>query len=120
MDLPKEGKLVRDRIPDVMRSAGAQPRVTALSPDQILPALLSKLNEEVDEFLGESPLSTVGRRQQGCCCRRSVTALHRHVVSAQIFHPKERQFVGRFGRLVQLFEKEHIADDTFPSLAMDI
>ena len=50
MDLPKEGKLVRDRIPDVMRAAGAQPRVTALSPDQILPALLSKLNEEVNEL----------------------------------------------------------------------
>jgi predicted house-cleaning noncanonical NTP pyrophosphatase (MazG superfamily) len=44
------GKLVRDRIPDIVRASGRSPLVRQLGDDELLPALLDKLQEEVDEL----------------------------------------------------------------------
>ena len=46
----KHGKLVRDRIPEIIRSTGRTPEVRALEGDELLDALLSKLEEETREL----------------------------------------------------------------------
>lgn len=43
------GKLVRDKIPAIIRATGEEPRVRVLSPEEYLPALLEKLVEEALE-----------------------------------------------------------------------
>jgi predicted house-cleaning noncanonical NTP pyrophosphatase (MazG superfamily) len=43
------GKLVRDRIPAIIRASGEEPTVRVLSPEEYLPALLEKLVEEARE-----------------------------------------------------------------------
>jgi predicted house-cleaning noncanonical NTP pyrophosphatase (MazG superfamily) len=44
------GKLVRDRIPDIIRASGRTPRVMTMRPDAYRRALLDKLREEVAEL----------------------------------------------------------------------
>ena len=44
------GKLVRDRIPDIIRESGRSPRVASLSAAAYRRALIDKLREEVDEL----------------------------------------------------------------------
>jgi predicted house-cleaning noncanonical NTP pyrophosphatase (MazG superfamily) len=44
------GKLVRDRIPEIMRADGRDPDVRVLSEPEYWDALLAKLLEEADEL----------------------------------------------------------------------
>jgi predicted house-cleaning noncanonical NTP pyrophosphatase (MazG superfamily) len=44
------GKLVRDRIPEIIVAAGGTPRVRELDDEEYDAALLDKLREEVDEL----------------------------------------------------------------------
>ena len=44
-------KLVRDKIPDVIRKAGKEPITDVLPQEAIMPALNRKLQEEVQEYL---------------------------------------------------------------------
>lgn len=44
------GKLVRDRIPEIIRSTGRTPEVRVLEGDELLDALFSKLEEETHEL----------------------------------------------------------------------
>ena len=44
-------KLVRDKIPDVIRQAGKQPVIDTLPPDAMAAALDRKLQEEIHEYL---------------------------------------------------------------------
>ncbi|BBZ18632.1 phosphoribosyl-ATP pyrophosphohydrolase [Mycolicibacterium gadium] len=44
------GKLVRDRIPDIIRASGRTPHVTIMRPDTYRRALIDKLREEVAEL----------------------------------------------------------------------
>ena len=44
------GKLVRDKIPDIIRRSGRTPRVTILPAESYRAALLDKLHEEVAEL----------------------------------------------------------------------
>ena len=44
------GKLVRDKIPDLIRSSGGIPQVKKLSAEHYREALLEKLHEEVAEL----------------------------------------------------------------------
>jgi predicted house-cleaning noncanonical NTP pyrophosphatase (MazG superfamily) len=44
------GKLVRDRIPDIIRAAGEDPEVRILDGDELIEALFSKLDEEAQEL----------------------------------------------------------------------
>ena len=43
-------KLVRDKIPDLIRSQGQTPHTRILCPEEYLTALEMKLDEEVSEF----------------------------------------------------------------------
>ena len=45
------GKLVRDRIPEIIREAGGDPVTVILSPEEYPLALMAKLTEEVEELL---------------------------------------------------------------------
>ncbi len=46
-----EGKLVRDRIPEIIQAGGGAPQVRVLDQAAYRVALARKLQEEVDEFL---------------------------------------------------------------------
>lgn len=43
-------KLVRDRIPDIIRNQGETPHIRTLGEDEYIRALEEKLNEEVGEY----------------------------------------------------------------------
>ena len=45
------GKLVRDRIPQIIRATGSKPIIYTASPDEYRTRLRDKLSEEVTEFL---------------------------------------------------------------------
>jgi len=47
------GKLVRDRIPEIIQESGRTPIVHTLDEDEFRTALLDKLQEEIDEYLLE-------------------------------------------------------------------
>lgn len=47
---PKRGKLVRDKIPDLIRAQGREPAVRTLTEDEYRVELVKKLHEEVAEF----------------------------------------------------------------------
>jgi len=51
MALPNSGKLVRDRIPQIIAEAGNQKRYTLLDPSDFADALRVKLWEEVSELV---------------------------------------------------------------------
>jgi len=45
------GKLIRDRIPEIIREAGGDPRTRTLDDEAFREALCAKLAEETNEFL---------------------------------------------------------------------
>ena len=49
--MPRYNKLVRDRIPDIIRATGKACRTRELAPAERLAALQMKLHEEVGEYL---------------------------------------------------------------------
>lgn len=57
MTLPKSGKLVRDRIPEIVAASGNSPEISVLSAEDYREALHLKLAEEAHE-LREAPAST--------------------------------------------------------------
>ena len=52
MVLPATGKLVRDRIPEIIRKSGGNPATEIISHVDLRDALCRKLSEEVDEYFG--------------------------------------------------------------------
>jgi predicted house-cleaning noncanonical NTP pyrophosphatase (MazG superfamily) len=51
------GKLVRDRIPAIMRAAGREPRTRVLGRSEYIRSLLDKLVEEAQELKSAAPQS---------------------------------------------------------------
>jgi predicted house-cleaning noncanonical NTP pyrophosphatase (MazG superfamily) len=49
--LVSQGKLVRDKIPQIIRGKGLEPVIYAAGPDEYAARLRDKLTEEVAEFL---------------------------------------------------------------------
>jgi predicted house-cleaning noncanonical NTP pyrophosphatase (MazG superfamily) len=60
MSIPPDGKLVRDHIPDIIRSDGRAPNVVRLEAAQRLPALLAKLHEETAELAAATDAEVLG------------------------------------------------------------
>ena len=50
------GKLVRDRIPEIIRNAGKEPITEILSKEEYLKELDTKLNEEVAEYQADKSI----------------------------------------------------------------
>ena len=50
-EAPIGGKLVRDRIPEIIRASGSEPRVRVAPPDEYADRLRAKLLEEATEFV---------------------------------------------------------------------
>jgi predicted house-cleaning noncanonical NTP pyrophosphatase (MazG superfamily) len=59
MALPNSGKLVRDRIPQIIAEAGVQKRYSKIAHEDMKYALRTKLEEEVSELISSSPDSEV-------------------------------------------------------------
>ena len=57
MTLPSSGKLVRDRIPEIIQSDGKVPLCTLVSGDDLRAALKVKAREELAELCDASPES---------------------------------------------------------------
>ncbi|MFI9210196.1 nucleoside triphosphate pyrophosphohydrolase [Streptomyces sp. NPDC053253] len=57
---PGVGKLVRDRIPQIIRNGGAEPVTYIAGPEEYRARLREKLGEEVAEFLEADEASAPG------------------------------------------------------------
>lgn len=54
------GKLVRDRIPEIIAADGQTPKVRVLDDRALLPALIAKLHEEAEEVASAEPNARLG------------------------------------------------------------
>jgi predicted house-cleaning noncanonical NTP pyrophosphatase (MazG superfamily) len=54
------GKLVRDRIPEIISAGGATPEVRVLAAADFFAALIAKLHEEADELGSAGPDELLG------------------------------------------------------------
>ncbi|MDA0565019.1 nucleoside triphosphate pyrophosphohydrolase [Streptomonospora sp. S1-112] len=52
-------KLVRDRIPEIIRADGADPHITVAADDEYRRALRAKLTEETQEYLAADATSAL-------------------------------------------------------------
>ncbi len=55
MSLPKKGKLVRDKIPDIIRADSRNPETLLLEESDFADALTEKIREEVAELVEAAP-----------------------------------------------------------------
>jgi predicted house-cleaning noncanonical NTP pyrophosphatase (MazG superfamily) len=55
VQMDADGKLIRDRIPEIIEDAGGQPSSRVLDEVERLSALLAKLQEESDELRAAAP-----------------------------------------------------------------
>ncbi len=55
--MPTYNKLVRDRIPEIIKESGRQCRVTVLKDRDYLAALNDKLTEELEEYYKDGDLA---------------------------------------------------------------
>jgi predicted house-cleaning noncanonical NTP pyrophosphatase (MazG superfamily) len=54
------GKLVRDRIPEIIRAGGRTPNVDRLAEGQRVTALIAKVHEEADELAAATGPEVIG------------------------------------------------------------
>lgn len=62
VQMDAEGKLVRDRIPEIIEAAGGQPSTRVLDKAERRSAMLAKLQEESDEL--RAAASTAEQREE--------------------------------------------------------
>jgi predicted house-cleaning noncanonical NTP pyrophosphatase (MazG superfamily) len=59
-DFRKRNKLVRDKIPEIIRQHGREPKISVLTDDKLLNALNEKLVEEHGEYIESGELEELG------------------------------------------------------------
>ena len=59
------GKLVRDRIPEIIKNDGKTPIIEILSHEDYLRELDKKLNEEVAEYQADKSIEEIGGISKG-------------------------------------------------------
>ena len=88
------GKLVRDRIPEIIRQGGGSPEVTVLTSEELLTALMDKLLEEAHELRGANPRSRV---EEMADVLEVVQALLSHLDSEQVIQVQTEKLRERGG-----------------------
>ena len=86
------GKLVRDRIPEIIHQAGESPEVTVLAPEDLFTALMDKLLEEAEE-LRDSDASR--RVEEMADVLEVVEALLDYFDRAQVAQVQSQKFLER-------------------------
>ncbi|WP_030916418.1 nucleoside triphosphate pyrophosphohydrolase [Streptosporangium amethystogenes] len=72
------GKLVRDRIPEIIREHGGEPVVTVLGEDDYRAALLEKLSEEAAELREAAVTEVAGEIADVLEVLRAIAKVHGH------------------------------------------
>ena len=72
------GKLVRDRIPEIIRRTGEEPVITILGDTEYRAALLAKLFEEATEVSEAPPEEVAGELADVYEVLRALAAAHGH------------------------------------------
>jgi predicted house-cleaning noncanonical NTP pyrophosphatase (MazG superfamily) len=57
-------KLVRDRVPEIIRASGKEPKTRILNKEEYLEALIEKLHEEYEEFKIEPNIEELADLQE--------------------------------------------------------
>lgn len=98
-------KLVRDKIPEVIKRKGGKPKFHIASDDEYWAKLKEKLKEEVDEFINAESAEELADILEVIdaiiVCARSGRFDEKDVVDTQIKKAKER---GRFKKRIILEE----------------
>ncbi len=96
----KHGKLVRDRIPDIIREHGETPVTHVASDDEYWQRLLVKLREEVDEFIDTPTTEELADIQEVIDAIYDFKGFDRTAVEEQLIEKRERR--GGFTRRIVL------------------
>jgi predicted house-cleaning noncanonical NTP pyrophosphatase (MazG superfamily) len=97
------GKLVRDKIPDIIRASGRRPRVTTLARGAYLAALRDKLREEVDELIAVTATHALIEEAADIVEVLTTIAADRDVTLDSILDAAQRKRVERGGFGMQLW-----------------
>jgi predicted house-cleaning noncanonical NTP pyrophosphatase (MazG superfamily) len=97
------GKLVRDKVPDIIRASGRPPHVTMLAAGAYRTALYDKLREEVDEHIAARTTDAV--IEEGADVVEVITAIaaDRGVTLDGILDAAQRKRAERGGFGMQLW-----------------
>jgi predicted house-cleaning noncanonical NTP pyrophosphatase (MazG superfamily) len=90
------GKLVRDRIPEIIRADGAEPITRTASNAEYLPLLHSKLHEELGELLVAPPSCVAGEAADVLEALEAFCAVH-GLTMAEVYAERERKHAERGG-----------------------
>ena len=72
----KYGKLVRDRIPEIIRANGEVPVTRELDDKEYLAELVKKLKEEVDEFAADHSVEELADIKEVMIALREALGIH--------------------------------------------
>jgi predicted house-cleaning noncanonical NTP pyrophosphatase (MazG superfamily) len=90
------GKLVRDKIPDIIRASGTDPECRVLEPDEYLASLFAKLFEESEELRTAPAASQLDELADVFEVLRALAAATNHSM-AEVELASERKRVERGG-----------------------
>lgn len=69
-------KLVRDKIPEIIRAKGAEAKTRILSEEEHLEALIAKLHEELEEFKAEHSVEELADIKEVLIAIREAMGVH--------------------------------------------
>lgn len=102
------GKLVRDRIPEIISANGEVPRVRVLPEERLFPALIAKLHEEADELASAAPADVLGELADVHEVLAAVTTLLGYTAEqVELASAEKRSARGAFNEGCWLDEVEH-------------
>jgi predicted house-cleaning noncanonical NTP pyrophosphatase (MazG superfamily) len=93
------GKLVRDRIPEIIQQAGLTPVIKTASPEDYALYVRAKLEEELEEYLSSGDVAEVADLIEVCFAAAALHGVRQDELLA-IARDKREQRGGFDGRLV--------------------
>ena len=102
------GKLVRDRIPEIIAGSGDVPRFRVLPRERLLPALVAKLHEEAEELGSAGQEDVLGELADLHEVLATITTLLGHTAEqVERASAEKRSARGSFNERYWLDEVEH-------------